>query len=346
MNIHNFLLTASASVILTNTTLNAQSPSLPPLEEVVGFRVQLPDITGDGIPDVLLSRPLASDARGELRLISGATVGDTPYRTLSGGKGDSALGIACTSCGDIDQDGYPDIAAFVLSDDVLGDARVVVFSSASGKSLVEILPIKDAAQCMVGLRVVDSIDINKDGVVDTQDLIEIVNDMGSNGTVGYVGADVDKSGETTAEDIAAFYDKFFNPTSYGTVALSNLVSGLLPVSPCVLPEEIAPLTPHGPNDFNPNPMALGPGGCLKCFWNCGKEIRDTKKKCLVDWFDNCVAQMLAANAHRGRNYSRFDAESDCYAMRVNFISRCLTETAETMGECGKCITKCIPKPTL
>jgi hypothetical protein len=120
------------------------------------------DITGDGIPDILVGAPLTNSGDGLIRAFSGAD--GTIAWTLNGGTTD-ALGLTMDSAGDADGDGVPDFFAYCANPPGgnPGGAGVTLYSGATRSPLWTILGNSNE---VLGTRIRSMGDLDGDGVVD------------------------------------------------------------------------------------------------------------------------------------------------------------------------------------
>jgi hypothetical protein len=101
--------------------------------------VGLPDLTGDGIPDLAVSAPVESGESGAVYLLSGSD--GSSIRRLTpptNPSGDALFGLSLSRIGDLTGDGVPDLVVgspFEFIPDVTGSGKVHVFDTMTGDLL-------------------------------------------------------------------------------------------------------------------------------------------------------------------------------------------------------------------
>ncbi len=130
----------------------------------LGFSVDgAGDVDRDGCDDIVIGSPLGASARGGARVVSGRT-GAVLWNWLGEAPGDR-FGHAVSGVGDVDGDGYPDIAVGAPHADVAGThaGRAYVFSGADGSMLHT---LDGAAWDQLGASVAGAGDVDGDGLAD------------------------------------------------------------------------------------------------------------------------------------------------------------------------------------
>ncbi|MCP3978340.1 MAG: hypothetical protein GY716_03270 [bacterium] len=140
-------------------------------ESVAAF----PDVTGDGVPEILGGAwrddtPLGGGNAGSAALFDGATGAQVLRLIDPDGRSGDQLGSSVAAIGDVDGDGIPDIAAGApLDDHFLGGSAgsVSLFSGADGSRIRKLI---DASAPSGGARLGTSVaaigDVNADGISD------------------------------------------------------------------------------------------------------------------------------------------------------------------------------------
>ncbi len=95
------------------------------------------DVNGDGFDDLLLGNPSFSNGEayeGRILIFYGSASGleRTPQWMLESDKAGGLLGLGAMGIGDVNGDGYDDIASVAALDDVSGTELVILYGSASG----------------------------------------------------------------------------------------------------------------------------------------------------------------------------------------------------------------------
>ena len=134
------------------------------------------DVNQDGYDDILVGAPLASppglNGAGRVSLYYGSASGPahSPARVFVGSAVGASLGIACTGIGDVDGDGYPEIAMSEpnYGGGVAGEGRVLVYKGGPGG--VAIAPILEwesgLLNSFAGIALGPAGDVNGDGHAD------------------------------------------------------------------------------------------------------------------------------------------------------------------------------------
>jgi len=128
------------------------------------------DINGDGYADVVVGAGRVGGFAGRVYLYLGGASGlsTTPAATLMGVTGvDGNLGSSVAGVGDLDHDGYADLAAFSYNTTLGGRVRVYR-GSASGlvTSGATLIAAPDGASSGFGSALRGAGDVNGDGVAD------------------------------------------------------------------------------------------------------------------------------------------------------------------------------------
>lgn len=246
----------------------AQLP--PPLPEPAlrSFSSYVDDVNGDGVPDIAVAEPFHPDG-GQVTLVCGSS--DAMLHQFNVPHGEQNFGMAIFPSCDLDGDGIGDIAIGSLvpstSEDEDHRGVIRVYSTASGKELAYILEIHGAGIVLADLRHVGDLnddktidgadialwsssvlggspiteamhlDLNRDGLMDGADLVELVARIGAVGDAGCEQALIDwlNTGGLITED----------PTWEGTG----------------IGEEY-------------QPVQMGFLGCAWCLIKCGKSIKE------------------------------------------------------------------------
>jgi hypothetical protein len=135
------------------------------------------DVDGDGVPDLLVGAPEHSDgleSRGRVEVYSGRT--GTPLRIFRGLSAFARVGTAMAGVGDVDGDGFDDIA-YTAPGDGSNDGTVSVYS---GRTWTRVFQYRGPHISRLGGSLAPAGDVNRDGF---PDLI-----VGATNDDGFVGA--------------------------------------------------------------------------------------------------------------------------------------------------------------
>ncbi len=181
-------------------TLSGSAPN-----ESFGWRVmELPDINGDGLPDLLVSAPgmqTNSHYVGGFYAFSGAT-GQLLWRTP--GIAVARTGMGAIVIPDQSKDGIPDVLAIMIS----GCEPIYQFGLVLSGATGEMLAVRDgkfswlAERAKTGTILFTPTDVNDSGVVDTSDLDDLMQWVAS----GDTRADLNKDGTIDATDLLMVLD--------------------------------------------------------------------------------------------------------------------------------------------
>lgn len=121
------------------------------------------DITGDGVSDLAIAEPFRVDSRlgtmGRIKMISGAN--GSLIRSLHSSSSTNSLGLQMAATGDMDSDGFPDLAALQQLDN---DFEIRVFSGSTG-AVINVFPShRFGSDGSMGVANIG--DVNSDGVAD------------------------------------------------------------------------------------------------------------------------------------------------------------------------------------
>ncbi len=172
------------------------------------------DVNGDGYADVLVGAPLndagGADAGRAYVYNGGAQANAAADLILTGGEAGGYLGVWVSGGGDIDGDGYVDVAVGAPLNDAGGPGRVYVYYGGPGADGLADLTLTGAtAGDWFGLSVSSSTDVNGDGYGDV-----------------FVGAPLNSAGATNAGRAYVFYggpgaDAVADLTLAGAAAFDN-----------------------------------------------------------------------------------------------------------------------------
>lgn len=152
-----------------------------------GYRaVYGPDLTGDGVPEVLVSVPLASCGGGacssEVRLLDPTNGVVVRAHTAPANQ---VTGLSLASLGDVDGDGYDDYAIESASSNPRKKSGIytTIYSGATGASLLEYQCSAAALARSVaaGSFLILAEDVDLDGDVDDDDVNQVISDVGQTG---------------------------------------------------------------------------------------------------------------------------------------------------------------------
>jgi hypothetical protein len=121
------------------------------------------DVDGDGVPDLIVGAPFTSGGQlsrsGRATLYSGRTGG--VIRLYEGEESGANLGLAVAGVGDVDGDGYDDVAITVPGDSGRGSVRVH-----SGRTGGRMFLFFGSSGSYLGQSVAAAGDVNRDGFAD------------------------------------------------------------------------------------------------------------------------------------------------------------------------------------
>lgn len=154
------------------------------------------DINGNGTPDLLATAPLVplDDSRGLAYLMAGNS--GQIVRVLVGPPGET-FGVAVAQAEDWDGDGRPDVRVASRFADEHGDLydRDHIFSPYNGSKLHE----QDREDARL---VAIAEDLDRDGIVDADDVTLVNNAIGQTGSALALEADLTGDGVVNADDVA------------------------------------------------------------------------------------------------------------------------------------------------
>ena len=163
----------------------------------------VPDLDGDGAPEVLLSAPAAVHGDGRVVLLSGRT-GEQLFDFL--GTGSEALGEALADAGDVDGDGLHDV---ILGAPGAGAGAAYVFSGADGSLLLSLAGARTGDR--FGATVAGLGDMDGDGRSDIAVGAPLAGEIGAGVVTVYVGATGDVifslEGEAAGDDFGDGVDE-------------------------------------------------------------------------------------------------------------------------------------------
>lgn len=197
--------------------------------------VPIEDVNGDGVFDLVVSAPLTpgSTRRGQILLISGAT--GAVLNTQSGPI-NRIFAAKVRGIRDINGDGKTDVAVasiFIASGSPLtltaGSSVMCEWRAYSGATLAP-LGLANSSTCPSACLIGSLADVNNDTVIDTDDLSEIVGQIGS-ATPSTLGTDINGNGETETDDVDAAVEAILTPVPLSCVgplpvAVETLVKAL------------------------------------------------------------------------------------------------------------------------
>lgn len=140
------------------------SPLAPPRENAFGA---VPDLDGDGIPDVVIGAPAAEGGAGRVYVWRGP-VGATPPApavVLTSADGSRGFGAVVTCVGDVNGDGYVDLGVSAY-DDATSRGTVEIFQGGPGLSLLRGARLTATEGLTFGFSLDGAGDSNNDGYAD------------------------------------------------------------------------------------------------------------------------------------------------------------------------------------
>jgi hypothetical protein len=126
----------------------------------------IPDVTGDGIADLIVGEPDWNLSRGRVHVYSGADL--SLVRSIDGAPGnrtDDLLGFVVDDIADVTGDGVPDIVASAMGDDQYRGS-VLIFSGATGQFVRKMFDPAGGDDEQLGRIVAAARDVTGDGLPD------------------------------------------------------------------------------------------------------------------------------------------------------------------------------------
>ncbi len=245
------------------------------------------------------------------------------------------FGVGVSPAGDFDGDGVPDIAIASVMDGPGDEAQgiVHVYSTVTGE---EVAFIKDLSDSLVTLPDVKAVgDLDGNGVVDTTDLLLLLDSIatGTPQTDPYA-LDLNQDGIIDFADAILLMVKLgstSSPTAAQTLATLINAGELTLNDPGFLGIEI-------PASYQP--VQFGLFGCIGCSIKCAYYIKKAS---------NCIGlrrQIAEDCAVLFPNVCSLEYTECIENGERTLIAACIDEVARTAGTCGKCVYKCVPKPSV
>lgn len=296
------------------------------------FSSWIGDVDGDAVSDYAVSDPF-NGAAGNVTIYSGAT--NSALLVFTAPPGELNFGMSIVPSCDMDRDGVPDIGIAAILPEPAGDEKGIihVYSSVTAKELAYIKEL-DAANISPGdVKVLGDLDGNKQ--VDDTDLLLWLASMADGGTVtDPLQLDLNKDGTIDAQDVLELFDRlgYVSDQQCELAFVDWLNTGGLIVE-----------DPTWPGTWLPGeyqPAQMGFVGCAWCMIKCGKHLK--KAADCGEQYRNHIRTVCDPLADQGLYFEYSQCLDDA---RLNFLPNCLNDIANAAGNCGKCVTKCGPKPS-
>lgn len=276
--------------------MNASASQSQPAQLFETLSVLIGDINGDGQADYALSDPY-NGPTGRVELRSGST--GAVLRIFESPPGESSFGGSTFPSCDMDGDGVPDVAIASILPEQAGEHKgiVRVYSSTTGKELAYIKELNAANIAYADVKVIG--DPNNDKIIDERDLVLTINTVQGNQTASDpLQVDLNKDGVVDAQDIFELIGKLGQVSPQQCeVALVNLINAA--------GEQMQDPNWQWTQDPQGQPaqaMMAGPVGCLWCFIKCGKwlmeaaDCADKLKAALESCYDWQIYKTYEAQA--------------------------------------------------
>lgn len=257
-----------------------------PDDAVFGFSVVIGDLNGDGIAEIALSDPYGTlPDGGQVVILDGAT--GAVLCILSAPPDVGLFGLAVVNVCDFDGDGHGEVAIASILDPE-SETPTGIIHLYSAMSCKEVGYIKNVSQSVVTLSDVQVVgDLNDDKIVDEIDLLMLLAGLsGEQVAADYYALDVNKDGIVDFADVIELLNL---QNSQSSSACEQAIVAMINAAEALLDDPGY----HGNQTQSAEPIPMGLIGCAWCAIKCASALRkasdcakDYKAKEEACWDDN------------------------------------------------------------